>query len=96
MTRKELVFSYLDRLFENSKIIRSEDGGINVLIGDSILYALGHRDGKPKGNHFSRREFNFIKNMFGLNEGQTADFIREYLAINVEPFLSELPFHPYL
>lgn len=96
MTRRKVINKYLDQLFEKAKIRRGEDIGINILIGDKMLYALGHRDGNPKSNYFSRSEFNFIKNMFGLSEGETVEIIREYLANNVEPFLFHLPFHPTL
>lgn len=100
MNKKELVFQYLDMLFKGSeKTYIPTGGGLLFRItknGDVIISISVSRKKIGKQIHFSDSEFYFIKNMFGLNEGDTVDYIRDYVSDNIDSEYSNSPFHPYL
>lgn len=92
---REPVYYYLDLLFSKCKVVDNSEM-IKVTRGKEIICKINlGSDSYPKIN-FSHSEFSFIKNMFAISEGDTVEFIRDYLSENFVNDFTYYGFFPSL
>lgn len=73
----DLVFKYLDGLFEKIKITKS-DSLLEGKIGNMVLFTYVIDDNRI---YFDNDTFRLIYEMFGINADEARDMIRYYLSL---------------
>ena len=102
MTRKDVVFKYLDGIFENAEISSSDTNYgtmYRVFFNNSkraILISKLRKSDKKLIIFFNEQEFSFIRNIFGLFRVEATEFIKEYLSERIDPDMKDRPFIPGL
>lgn len=92
---KDYVFQYLDLIFKDADISRSKFGNIgSKRKGETIFTTSLNRRNDIVIINFSGSIFRFLLNMFGLSEGDAADYIKEYLTMKLGVDVNDVPFHP--
>lgn len=92
---KDYAFQYLDLIFKDADITRSKFGIIGgKRKGEKIFTtSLNYKD-EIVSISFSHSIFRFLINMFGISEGDVADYIKEYLTMKLGIDVNDVPFHP--
>jgi hypothetical protein len=87
---ENLIFKYLDSLFENIKITHSKyqisnEDRIIAVDGDITIFTYS---GHINRIYFDVNTIMSISNLFGIPEHSVSDFVKSYLSKNVKSSLS--------